>query len=495
MKLKQLLKGIPVQQVRGPQNVDITGVCAHSKRIAPGNLFVAKKGRTVDGVSFIPEAIASGATAILTDFFDPTLKSVAQIIHSDVSAMEGLLAAQYYQHPSREMLMVGITGTNGKTTTSYAIKHMLDRIHGPCGLIGTIAYRVGERCHQAELTTPDVTANQKMLREMVRNRCRSAVMEVSSHALDQGRVRMIDFDVAIFTNLTREHLDYHGTMEKYALAKRELFRQLNSGSIKEGGHPSIPIVNADDPHHRDMISACSADALTFGITQSADVQASHLELTAHSIRFDVNVRGRGYPVFLPLIGRFNVYNSLACIACGVGLGYSVETVLQSIQNFSCVPGRVEPVPNPLNLNIYVDFAHKPDALDNVLSCLKTIHSGRLFVVFGCGGDRDRSKRPIMAQICELHADFCFVTTDNPRTEDPDKILREITEGFSNSSKYLVEPDRRQAIEQAIRQAAPGDLVLIAGRGHESYQIFAHHTVDFDDRRVAGEICQAIKEER
>ena len=487
MKLKKLLKDLSICQVKGSKEIEITGICANSKLVAPGNLFVAKKGRSVDGSQFIPEAISAGATAIITDIFDPTLKNVTQIICADVPSIEGQLAAQYYQFPSEELLMIGITGTNGKTTTSFLIKHLLDKESKPCGLIGTIEYIIGDHRYQATHTTPEVASNHKMLKEMLHQGCHAAVTEVTSHALDQGRVSHIDYDVAIFTNLSHEHLDYHRTMEEYGLAKSKLFRMLKSQPNPQKKYPKAAVVNVDDPYHQTILQDCQAPVITYGIDQSADVQASNIKLSASGSKFLVNYRGEKWPFSLPLIGRFNVYNSLATIAFGISQHIPLEKIAETVKTFPRVPGRLERIPNSQELKIYVDFAHTPDALVNVLKCLKELGTGRLLTLFGCGGDRDPFKRPKMAEVCEQFSDFCIVTTDNPRNEDPLAIIRQICEGFKSTSNYVIEPERRTAMERIIKMATPEDIILIAGRGHEPYQIFAHHTIEFDDRKIAKEL--------
>ncbi|NGX43025.1 MAG: UDP-N-acetylmuramoyl-L-alanyl-D-glutamate--2,6-diaminopimelate ligase [Chlamydiae bacterium] len=492
MKLKKLLKDIPILEVRGPKEVEITGVCANSKFLAPGNLFVAKKGRTVEGAQYIPEAIAAGAVAILTDIFDPTLKNVTQIIHPDVSKIEGLIAAQYNQFPSEELLMVAITGTNGKTTTSFLIKHLLGKYYGPCGLIGTIEYIIGEHRYRATHTTPDVSINYKLLREMINEGCSSAIMEVTSHALDQGRVSGIQYDVVIFTNLTPEHLDYHSSMDEYCQVKNKIFRDLNPDKKKKG-YQKTAIVNADDPYHKKILQGCRVPVVTYGIDSVADLQATDIRLNAGGTKYLLRYQDEVYPIKLPLIGRFNVYNSLATIACGISQGIPLENISKIIRSFPPVPGRLELVPNKLGLNIYVDFAHTPDALANALKTLRELNSGRIITLFGCGGDRDRLKRPNMAEVCEQFSDICVVTTDNPRSEDPEAIISDITKGFQKASSYVVEIDRRTAMEKTLHLATPEDIILIAGRGHEPYQTFPHHTLEFDDRKVATEICQNISQ--
>ena len=490
MKLKKLLKDIPIQTFKGSKEIDITGVCSNSKLVSPGNLFVAKKGRVQDGTQYIPEAIAAGAVAVLTDIYDPSFKNVAQLVHSDVSSIEAMLSAAYYQHPSDELFMVGITGTNGKTTTTFLVKHLLDKIHMPCGLIGTIEYIIGQHRYQATRTTPDVTTNQKMLREMILQGCNAAVMEVTSHALDQGRVSHIDYDVAIFTNLTLDHLDYHQTMEDYCLAKNKLFRSLDSNKKKQGKNvPKMAIINRDSPWTPRILEGCKAPVFTYGIMSPADLRATNINLGPLGTDFDILYQARTYKCHLPLIGRFNVYNCLAAISVGLVRQVPIGDLIEIMRTAPFVPGRLQRVPNPLGLKIFVDFAHSDDALTNVLECLQELKKGRLITIFGCGGDRDKSKRPKMAQASEELSDISIVTSDNPRSEDPGVIAHEVIQGFTKPNKFMVELDRRMAIEKAIDMATPDDMILIAGKGHEPYQIFAHKTIEFDDAKVAAQLCE------
>lgn len=477
-------------QIKGSKETAITGISANSKLVAPGNLFIAKKGKIHDGGQYIPEAIQAGACAILTDLFDPSLKNVVQIIHPDINAIESSLAAEFYQHPSDELFMVGITGTNGKTTTSFIIKNLLDAFYGPCGLIGTIEYIVGSHRYQATRTTPDVIHNHKMLREMCLSGSRSAVMEVTSHALDQGRVDKIDFDVAVFSNLTLDHLDYHGTMEKYCEAKKSLFSRLGKHVRSKNGK-KWAVVNRDSPWVDRLLEDCSASCLTYGIDYPADLQAKKIRLDWNGTYAQVSYQGQTVDCFWPFVGRFNVYNCLAAMGVLLTKGIALEALAEKMANLPPVRGRLEPVNNEKGLKIYVDFAHSDDALSNVLQTLTEFKTGRILVVFGCGGDRDRTKRPKMAEVCERYADLSIVTSDNPRSEDPQAICQEIVQGFKRKNSFLVEVDRKIAIQKAIEIAKKEDIILIAGKGHETYQIFAHKTIEFDDVKVASDLCSPI----
>jgi UDP-N-acetylmuramoyl-L-alanyl-D-glutamate--2,6-diaminopimelate ligase len=451
--------------------------------VGPGCLFVAKKGRQVDGSQFIPEAISNGAAAILTDIYDPTLKNVAQLIHPNIVAYEAKLAASYYQHPSKELWTVGVTGTNGKTTTTFAIKHLLDASLVPTGLIGTIEYVVGPRRYIASRTTPDVCANQKLLREMVTGGCRACVMEVTSHALDQGRVAEIEFDVAVFANFSHEHLDYHHTMEEYFRAKAKLFQGLKNRSVA--------LLNADEPWVMRCKGLTASSVMTFGIEEHADLMAKDIKFDTAGTHFTIEYAQQEMAFYWPLVGRFNVYNALSAIGVGIIKGYRLDEIATRLASFRSAPGRLESIDNPLGLQIYVDYAHKPEALRNVLETLKELARGRIITVFGCGGDRDKDKRAFMAEVSEELSDLTVITSDNPRSEDPNAIIREIVSGFKRPSSYIIEADRKKAIYQAIHSAQPQDIILIAGKGHEAQQVFASHSIDFDDRLVAKECIDEL----
>lgn len=471
MKLKNLIKGIPIREIKGSKEVEITGITADSRTVAPGNLFIAKKGGSFDGTQFIPQAISAGAVAVLTDFYDPFL-NVTQLIHEKVGVVEGQLAAKYYGEPSKELFVVGITGTKGKTTTSYLIKHLLG---SRCGLVGTVETIVGDYRFSSTLTTHDVIANQKLLKEMVLKGCDSVALEVSSHGLAQGRVDEIDFDVGIFTNLYADHLDYHKNMEEYAKAKKGLFERAQERVI----------LNGDSPWSKYMADGAKADIWTFGVEEKADLQAKNIVFTEHGTEFEVHFQGKKWDFRTKLMGRFNVYNVLGAAAVGLHSGLQLEEIVEILGSFETVPGRLEAVAK----GIFVDFAHTGEALENVLRTLREIARKRVIVVFGCGGNRDPGRRKGMAQAAERFADRVIVTSDNPRQEDPKKICDDILEGFNEPKKVIVELDRRKAIFLSVEMAEKDDLLLIAGKGHEKIQIFAHQTVPFDDVAVAKEALQ------
>lgn len=477
IKIKRLLKNIPVQAYKGSKDVEITGLCSNSKLVAPGDLFIAKKGITHDGAKFIPDAIAAGAAAILTDLYDPFCK-LPQIIHPDVGSIEAQIAREYYDHANEKLFLIGITGTNGKTTTSYLVRHLFEKNKEGCGLIGTIEWIVGKHVFPSGKTTPDILQNYKLFHEMVMEDCKACVMEVSSHALDQGRVRSLEFDVAVFTNLTQDHLDYHKNMEEYAKAKAKLFTELAKKAV----------INADSPYHRQMIENCQVDVLTYGIDQPCDLKAEKIQLSHSGVQFEVNFRGEKLPFTSSLIGRFNIYNLLAAIGVGLSRGWKLKQVLKALSTFKAVPGRLERVANERGLNIFVDYAHTDDALSNVLSTLNELKKGRLITVFGCGGNRDSAKRPKMGAAVEALSDLYIVTSDNPRQEKPEAIIRDILGGLKKPQRALVVVEREEAIRRAVQMAKPDDIILIAGKGHENYQIFSNQTIEFDDRLVAQACC-------
>ncbi|SCA63276.1 hypothetical protein SCG7109_AL_00020 [Chlamydiales bacterium SCGC AG-110-M15] len=400
MKLKKLFKAIPDTPIKGPKDVEISGICAHSKFVAPGDLFIVRKGNVHDGHRYIAEAIATGAAAVLTDIYDPFIKDIPQIIHSDVQSIEGLVASRFYDDPSHALQVVGVTGTNGKTTCTFMLRHLLDN---------------------------------------------------------------------------------HSSMEEYADAKSKLFQGLDA-------EKAYAIVNVDDSWTERMLKHCSAKVLRYGFSDKADVRACDLDLSISGTSFTVCYEGEEQCFQWGLVGRYNISNALAVIAYGLSIGLSLSKMSEVLANFSPAPGRLESVSNDLGLAIYVDYAHTPHALENLLKGLRGLAAQRLITVFGCGGDRDREKRSVMGKIAEEFSDLCIVTSDNPRSEPPEEIINEIVSGFHDSKKARVEVDRENALEQAISLGEPGDLIVIAGKGHEKAQSFAHHTIPFDDVELAREIC-------
>lgn len=475
------------------KDVEVSYITSHSQKVAPGALFIAKRGTVFDGNQYVVDALRSGAVAILSDMYNPTLTNSAQIIVSDVVRAEALVSAQFFGNPTEKLWMVGITGTSGKTTTSYLVRHLLKASQISTGLIGTVAYIAGKNEIMASRTTPDVIFNHKIAHDMLEAHDVACVMEVTSHALEQGRVYGIDFDVAVYTNLSHEHLDYHKSMDEYARAKKKLFEKMGSGRKKR----VISIFNAQDPYFSYMKEGSICPYITYGIEDhhsdsiALDLFAKNISCRPDGTSFDLLYNKHTYPVFSPLPGRFNIYNVLAAIAVVLQKGIEIEVIIENLKTFSGPPGRLERIQNDLGVAIFVDYAHKEDALRKVLPTLRECTEGRIITVFGCGGDRDREKRPLMARAVEEFSDFAIVTSDNPRSESPDAIISEVIRGFQ-SDRYHIEPDRKKAIYEAIRIASPKDTILIAGKGHEKEQIFRNRTIHFDDCLVALEACEGKK---
>lgn len=491
MLLSQLMNGIPYLTKGNLDGIGIHSITSDSKQVREGDLFVAVKGARHDGHHYLEEAIHRGAVVVVVE--RPYTHPAARVLQvSDSKRILSRLAAAYYRLPSKEVKVVGVTGTNGKTTITYLLEQMFKE--DGIGVLGTINYRVGDRVVPATQTTPGALEVQAFLREMAGAGCRYAALEVSSHALDQCRVADVDFQVAIFTNLSQDHLDYHQTMEAYAEAKLKLFTHLSPSHWA--------IVNREDPLSQEIMIQTKARLLTYGFGQNADVRAEAMLFESNQIKIDVT-----YPVNTgirngvrntimiqsSLIGKHNVYNILASFAAGLVLNHPPTQIKQRLERLRCVPGRLEAVriegTEPVKFNVFVDYAHTPDGLRQVLTTLKEMTPGKLLVVFGCGGDRDRGKRPQMGRIAAQLADEVFITSDNPRSENPEAIIQNILEGIhplgeKKAPRVKVEADRSLAIQEAIFSAGAGDTVLLAGKGHENYQIFKDITVPFDDRDQA-----------
>ncbi|MBV9462784.1 MAG: UDP-N-acetylmuramoyl-L-alanyl-D-glutamate--2,6-diaminopimelate ligase [Verrucomicrobiae bacterium] len=487
MILKQLLASVPVASSHGSLQTEVTGIQYDSRRVTPGQVFVALRGERTDGHQFVEQAIHQGAAAVVVEKQGFTSSRVTSVQVTDTVEALAKLSAAFYEHPTQALKMIGVTGTNGKTTTTFMIKSLLENHDLPSGLIGTIRYELGERQIPADRTTPQSSDLQQMFAQMRRCGCKAAVMEVSSHSLSQKRVAGIDFDVAVFTNLTQDHLDYHKTMDAYFEAKAILFAGLGQGRKTEAS----AVINADDSYAARFKKSVPAGirTLTYGIESDADFKASDLKLTLSGADFALEAEGAKWPVHLPLCGRYNVSNALAAIAAARALGLPLKSLATCLKDVPQVPGRMEAVRAGQPFHVFVDYAHTDDALRNVASTLKEIGEGRLLLVFGCGGNRDEGKRPKMGRVASELADYSIITSDNPRREDPAAIARAIEQGFAESSKREVILDRQKAIARALELARPGDCVLIAGKGHETYQEFEDTRVPFDDRDCAAAILK------
>ena len=488
MKLSTLLAVIKPLSVGGSGDPDIKGLAYDSRKIKPGFVFFALQGQNQDGRQFIKDAVARGAVAVVSDQVAPVSHGTAIIIRvSDPRQAMAALAAAFYNNPSASLQVVGITGTNGKTTVAFMVRDIFADNGRRTGLIGTVAYEIGDRVIPAGRTTPESVDLQNMLAQMVHVGCQSAVMEVSSHALIQKRVGGIDFDVVVFTNLTHDHLDYHVTMENYFQAKALLFRSLSRCRKKP-----VAVVNLDDPYGRELVRdvPLEADLITYATGQEAAVRAVNLQITSAGSVFDVRSPWGEAQVKLKLLGHYNVSNALAALAAAGGAGMPLARAARVVSQMIAVPGRLEEISIVGGFQVFVDYAHTEDALHNVLSTLRAITSGKLIVVFGCGGNRDRKKRPLMGAVATCLADYVLLTSDNPRKENPIEIISQIRAGCKHSDNVEIVEDRHEAIVRALSLAETGDVVLIAGKGHENYQEFTNTVIPFDDRQVVRE-CLGI----
>jgi UDP-N-acetylmuramoyl-L-alanyl-D-glutamate--2,6-diaminopimelate ligase len=463
---------------------EVTGVSYDSRTVQRGHVFVGLRGQHADGASFARDAVARGAIAIVSEQNADADVATPWLVVRDARAALAVIAAAFYRHPSREIQVVGITGTNGKTTTAYLIASIFEAAGIPCGLLGTVAYRTGSAVREATRTTPEAPDVQALLRETVNAHCGACAMEVSSHALSLRRVDEIAFAAAVFTNLTRDHLDFHGDMDAYFYAKRRLFEMLPAHA------PSI--VNVDDPRGPSLVDA-GGRPLTYAIGHAAEVMPGPLSFSLDGLSFDARTPGGTIPVRSKLVGRPNVYNILAAVATGVAIGLPFDAIERGVRLVDGVPGRFQVVSVSTDeVTVVVDYAHTDDALRNLLETARPLAHGRLITVFGCGGDRDRTKRPLMGAVAGRLSDLIVITSDNPRSEDPDRIIEEVLRGLpaaggrDHAPRVLTIADRRAAVLKAIELARPGDLVLIAGKGHEKYQVIGSTVVPHDDVAVARE---------
>jgi UDP-N-acetylmuramoyl-L-alanyl-D-glutamate--2,6-diaminopimelate ligase len=481
MLLKTLLTAIQPRAIIGPVDRQVESVAYDSRRVQRNGLFVALRGEKSDGHQFVDQAIEKGASVIVAEQDCQQMRATCVQVENSRTALADLAAA-FYDRPTRRLKMAAVTGTNGKTTTTFLIKHICEKAGMRCGLIGTVRYEIGERVLPAVRTTPEALELQELLAQMANAGCKAAAMEVSSHALAQDRSRGLEWDVAVFTNLTQDHLDFHGTMENYFEAKVKLFTDLAQQPTKK---KAVAVVNIDDRYGTQLLDRLPRDfpVVTYGMSPRADFRASNYRPEFAGTSYQLDARGKSYLVRVPLIGRFNVANSLAALAAANSLGISIRDAVLSLAKSPQISGRLEAVPAKRQFQVFVDYAHTPDALLNVLKTLRELSPRKIIVVFGCGGDRDRQKRPLMAAAADQNADFSIITSDNPRKEDPDAIIAEVEKGF-RSDRYEKITDRTQAIARSIAIAQPRDIILIAGKGHEAYQEFAHSTVPFDDIQVA-----------
>ena len=484
MPVTELLAALPVKTVIGAPPQSVTSISADSRRVEPGGCFVAVPGFKQDARRFVPEAVKRGAVLVVTEGKALSDVPVAQVLVPSARASLARLACAWYGHPSRALALVGITGTNGKTTTSYLVEALLRAQGLATGVIGTVQYVLGDETRPAGQTTPEALELQSMLALMRERGVRGVAMEVSSHALALSRVDGLAFDVAVFTNLTQDHLDFHRTFDAYREAKRRLFELL-----AESPKPArTAVINGDDPSGEAMVRGLDLPMLTFGLGPAARVRALEHASSIDGIRMAVETPGGRLLLTSPLIGDHNVMNLLGAVATGLALGLELGAIGSALSAVGAVPGRFEQVSAGQPFVVVVDYAHTPDALERVLATARKLTAGRLGVVFGCGGDRDRGKRPIMGEIAARLADRVWVTSDNPRSERPEAIIDEILVGVrrtgAEASRSVAQPDRREAIRAALDWANSGDTVVIAGKGHERYQIVGSEMLPFDDRDIA-----------
>ena len=491
-RVEDIVKVISPIRVEGPQTAEVCHITADSRTVQEGSLFICLVGATVDGHSFVEKAVQDGAVAVVVSKPVTVPDHVAVIYVEDTRQALQAAVPFFYDYPASKMRMIGVTGTNGKTTTTHIIAHLLRSQGYTVGVIGTVHVLIDDQSYPIHNTTPDVADLQQILQQMVDAGVTHCIMEVSSHALALGRTAGVEYDTAVFTNLTQDHLDFHKTFDNYLAAKAKLFKQVSASyQVKEG---KGAVINVDDAYGQSIVDVTTSPMITYSTEGKGSMNASDLTVTAKSSQFTLNYDGKSYPISTKIAGMFNVYNTLAAVGATLYEGLSMEEIVKGLATFTAVPGRFELIEEGQDFAVVVDYAHTPDGLENILQTAKKIVENRILVVFGCGGDRDATKRPIMGRIAAQFGDRVFVTSDNPRTEDPVQIVKDVEvgvrEGLHDDVTYEVIVDRREAIHKAIAEATTGDVVIIAGKGHEDYQILKDETIHFDDREVARE---ALKE--
>ncbi len=495
MILKELLEVLNKSNVLGGLERQIKDITYDSREVRKDSLFVAIPGFKTDGRKYIADAIKRGASVIVTEgAVEAPENSVTVVSVPDARNALALLSAQFYGYPSRRLRMIGITGTNGKTTTSYLIKSIIERAGKRCGLFGTISYMIGDETMPAPHTTPESSDLQKYLYKIIETGAEYAVMEVSSHALELGRVADCEFDIAVFTNLTQDHLDFHKTMEGYFNAKLKLFTSLSNERGKMV--KKVGIINIDDPYSKRILDAMKVKAVTYGFSRDADIRPDDIRMGINGIAFKAVTAKGIFPVESKLTGKYNINNILSTIGVGQALGFDNSIIADGIRALESVSGRFEKIDEGQDFAVVVDYAHTEDALKRLLEAVKEFSKGRIITVFGCGGDRDKGKRPKMGEAAGKLSDIVIITSDNPRSEDPMEIIKAIEEGIKGIKNgrprdYLIIPDRREAIYKAIGLANKDDIVVLAGKGHEDYQIIGDKKIHFDDREMAREAVKTV----
>ncbi len=473
MKLTELLCNVDVEEIIGSEHLNITGIASNSRDVKAGNIFVCITGFKTDGHKYAEDAISKGAIAVIAEK-DISNLGVTCIICKNTRLALAKTAATFYDYPYKKFKLIGITGTNGKTTTSYLVKSVLESMGKTVGLIGTNQNMIGNEIIPTKNTTPESLELMKLFDRMARQKAEYVVMEVSSHSLSLDRVTACEFDVATITNITRDHLDFHHTLENYTAAKGILY------TISKAG-----VINADDKcaDYMNKISKCES-MLSYGIKNDCDLRASEPELFENGVSFNLTYGEKSYKVELGIPGEFSVYNALSALGSLISAGIPIDDAIAGLKKARRVKGRVELVETGRDFSVIIDFAHTPDGLENVLKTIRSFCKGRIITVFGCGGDRDKGKRPEMGRIASEYSDFCVITSDNPRSENPETIIEEITDGIDSANcEYKKIANRFEAIEYALDNAKANDVVLLAGKGHETYQILNDRTIDFDEREI------------
>ena len=489
MLLRDLKKFIAISEIKGNENTSFSGIAIDSRKVQAGDVFLCLQGFTVDGHNYAAKAASQGAVALIVERWLDDVH-LPQLKVKDSRLAMAIISNVFFDYPSHKMGVIGVTGTNGKTTTTHLIEAILQDHHKNVGLIGTISRRFNGQSFTSSGTTPECLDLQRYMHEMVESNVEYCVMETSSHALEQGRLKGTRFRIAVFTNMSQDHLDYHKTMEEYRHAKGLLFSRLGNSYSDHPAERSYAVLNNDDPASEYFKKITSAEVITYAVEQDADVKASNITITAKGTSFHVDSPWGKADITLQMVGKFNVYNALAAMTAALLEGMTLDRIKASLEQVPGVEGRVEAVNDGQDFAVLVDYAHTPDGLENVLRTVKEFAVGKVITVFGCGGDRDRTKRPIMAKIAAQYSNYVVVTSDNPRTEDPQFILQEVEAGLiemnANKEHYELIVDRREAINHAIEMASHEDVVLIAGKGHETYQLIGTAVLDFDDRVVARE---------
>jgi UDP-N-acetylmuramoyl-L-alanyl-D-glutamate--2,6-diaminopimelate ligase len=484
MKLRQLLMDCQIRATSGDLDAEILGLAYDSRDVSRGYLFIAVRGTRDDGNRFVPQAVAKGAAAIVSAESRIEALAMPWIQVDDERAAMAALAANFYGHPTRRLHLIGVTGTNGKTTTTYLIESILKAAGRDAALLGTIEDRGPGFEFAAQRTTPEAPELEKMFKQVADAGWKDAVMEVSSHAIAMKRVAGLQFEIAVFTNLSRDHLDFHGDMDSYFQVKKKLFEGVG------GTKPRVMVLNADDPRYRELSAIDPERVISYGIQDAAEIRPIRYQFGWDGTQATYKLLSAEIEIQTSLMGTPNLYNIGAALGTAVALGIPRDAMMKGIRSLSNVPGRFQAITRGQKFRVIVDYAHTDDALEKVLNSAREITAGRLIVVFGCGGDRDRSKRPAMGEVAARGSDFVVVTSDNPRTEDPMAIIGEIEKGLKGA-RYAVIPDRREAIRAALTEAKPNDTIVIAGKGHETYQTIGTTSFPFDDRVVARELLDEL----